>query len=322
MTRRSVEQPANPNEMVGGDAQPNPASRPDRLRVAIVVGSTRPGRNAVAVADWVHTVASRRDDAIYEVVDIADYALPLLDEPMPPITGEYTQPHTRQWAAAVGSFDAFVFVTPEYNHSMPAALKNALDYLYAEWNDKAAGFVSYGADGGIRAAEQLRLVMGELKIADVRQPVTLTLTDDFENYTTFAPSDGREPALTTMLDELTAWGTALRTLRNPAPSPTGRDQTLEWILIRYRVEPDQLDRHLELLHAVYDQLHATQPDGLHYATFQLDDEHSFVDIAASPTLPGPLPELETFRRYRADLDQRCDERIASELHPVVAYRFH
>ena len=182
-------------------------------KVAIVVGSTRPGRKAGAVARWVHDVAAQRDDATFEVVDIAGYALPLLDEPVPPLAGRYSRPHTHEWAAKVTSFDAYVFVTPEYNHSVPGALKNAIDFLFAEWNDKAAGFVSYGVDGGIRAVEHLRLVMGELKVADVRHHVTLSFADDFRDYADFAPSAGQQENVTAMLDELLAWGSALKTLR-------------------------------------------------------------------------------------------------------------
>src|SRR5262245_16191069 len=162
------------------------------IRVAIIVGSTRPGRKADAVAKWVHGIAVARQDAEYEVVDVADYNLPLLDEPIPPSRGQYSKPHTHTWAAKIGSFDAFVFVTPEYNHSTSAALKNAIDFLYKEWNNKAAGFVAYGSAGGVRAVEHLRLVMAELMIADVRAQVMLSLFTDFENFTTFTPRPTHE----------------------------------------------------------------------------------------------------------------------------------
>src|SRR5256886_13552309 len=127
------------------------------LRIAIILGSTRPGRNGEAVAKWVHEIAKKRTDAEFELVDIKDFNLPLLDEPMPPIMGQYSKPHTKAWAAKVGSFDGYVFVTPEYNHGVPGALKNAIDFLFREWNDKAAGFVSYGGAGGGRAGGELRL---------------------------------------------------------------------------------------------------------------------------------------------------------------------
>ena len=137
------------------------------VRVAIVIGSTRPGRRCDAIAGWVLEHARSRDgidvDVEVEIVDIADYGLPMLDEPAPAAHGpdHYEHAHTKAWADTIASFDAFIFVVPEYNHSFPAALKNAIDFLYNEWHNKAAGFVSYGIDaGGSRATEQLRLVMG------------------------------------------------------------------------------------------------------------------------------------------------------------------
>ena len=185
------------------------------IKVGIIVGSTRPGRHADVVANWVLQNAKKRSDAQFEVVDIADFKLPMLDEPVPPSMGQYSQPHTKAWAQKVASFDAYVFVTPEYNHAPSAALKNAIDFVYGEWNNKAAGFVSYGAStSGGRAVEQLRLVMGELQIADVRAQVLLSLYTDFENFSTFKPSAVNETALTAMLDQLVAWGGALKTMRS------------------------------------------------------------------------------------------------------------
>ena len=183
------------------------------LKVAIVVGSTRPGRKALAVARWVHGIATARSDAQFEIVDIQDFNLPLLDEAMPPARGQYSQPHTKAWAAKIASFDAYVFVTPEYNHDPSGALKNAIDFLYREWNNKAAGFVGYGSAGGVRAVEQLRLVMGEILVADVRAQVALSLFTDFENFTTFKPAPLHEKSVHTMLDQVIAWGGALKGLR-------------------------------------------------------------------------------------------------------------
>lgn len=183
------------------------------IKVAIVTGSTRPGRKSKVVAEWVHDIAKKRSDAEFELVDIQDFNLPLLDEPVPPSMGQYSKPHTKAWAAKIDPFDAFVFVTPEYNHGPSGALKNALDYLYREWNNKAAGFVAYGSAGGTRAVEQLRLVMGELQIADVRAQVALSLRTDFENFTTFKPAAHHEKAVGAMLDQVIAWGGALQTLR-------------------------------------------------------------------------------------------------------------
>ncbi|RYE86603.1 MAG: NADPH-dependent oxidoreductase [Oxalobacteraceae bacterium] len=143
------------------------------IKIGVIVGSTRPGRKALDVANWVLDIAGMRGDALFELVDIQDFKLPLLDEPVPPSMGQYSQPHTLAWAARIAEFDGFVFVTPEYNHATSGALKNAIDFLFKEWNNKAAGFVGYGSVGGARAIENLRLVMGELMVADVRAPPTL-----------------------------------------------------------------------------------------------------------------------------------------------------
>jgi NAD(P)H-dependent FMN reductase len=185
------------------------------ISVGIIIGSTRPGRKAEAVAKWVNEVAQQRGDARYELVDIATYELPLLDEPVPPSMHKYSKDHTRRWADAIAPLDAFVFVTPEYNHGTSGALKNALDYLYVEWNNKAAGFVSYGSAGGARAVEHLRGYMAELQIADVRAQVMLSLREDFEHYATLKTpvAAHHDKTLGTVLDQVVRWGTALKTVR-------------------------------------------------------------------------------------------------------------
>ena len=182
-------------------------------RIGIILGSTRPGRNGEAVARWVAEVAAQRTDAEFELVDLLDYKLPHLDESLPPAMGQYGQPHTRRWADKIASFDGYVMVTPEYNHSTSGALKNAIDFLYAEWNNKAVGFVSYGSAGGTRAVEHLRLIAGELQMADVRAQVALSLFTDFENFSTFKPSEFQRESLTATLDQVVAWSTALAPLR-------------------------------------------------------------------------------------------------------------
>jgi len=183
------------------------------LKIAIIIGSTRPGRNSEAVAKWVYEIAKKRHDAEFELVDIKDFELPLLDEPMPPSMGQYSKPHTKRWAAKINSFDGFVFVTPEYNHGISGALKNAIDFLFAEWNNKAAGFVSYGSVGGARAVEQLRLVLAEVQIATVRNQVLLSLFTDFENFTVFKPDPRHEKSANGVFDQVVAWSSALRPLR-------------------------------------------------------------------------------------------------------------
>ena len=187
-------------------------------RIGIILGSTRPNRNGEQVARWVLDIASRRDDAEFELVDLRDYPLPHLDEPVPPALGQYQNDHTKQWAAKIASFDGFVIVTPEYNHGTSGVLKNAIDFLFAEWNNKAVGFVSYGSAGGARAVEHLRLVAGELQMADVRQQVVLSLVTEFENYRIFKPGDYNLPALNTMLDQVVTWSTALAPLRLARPA--------------------------------------------------------------------------------------------------------
>jgi NAD(P)H-dependent FMN reductase len=157
--------------------------------------------------------AARRSDADFELVDLADYPLPHLDEPLPPSMGQYQNAHTQEWAATISRFDGYVFVTPEYNHSTSGVLKNAIDYLYAQWNNKAMGVVSYGMVGGARAAEHLRLIAGELQMADVRTNVTLSMLTDFENFADFNPGAHQAKVLDTLLGEVIAWSQALAPLR-------------------------------------------------------------------------------------------------------------
>lgn len=160
-------------------------------------------------------MAAERADARFEVLDLVDFGLPMLDEPMPPMSGEVSHEHTRAWAAAIEACDGFVFVTPEYNHSTSGALKNSIDFLYSEWNDKACGFVSYGVDGGHRAVEHLRLIAGELKLADVRSQVGLNRFTDIVDGAVEV-DDRTHQRLSTMLDEVIAWSRALRPLRAAA----------------------------------------------------------------------------------------------------------
>ncbi len=185
-------------------------------RIAVILGSTRPGRRGEQVAHWVMANALRRTDAEFELIDLVDYPLPHLDEPLPPSMGQYQNAHTQEWSATIGRFDGFVFVTPEYNHSTSGVLKNAIDFLYAEWNNKAMGVVSYGATGGTRAAEHLRLIAAELQMADVRTNVALSLITDFKDFTEFNPVAYQAGALETLLDQVIAWSQALAPLRRVA----------------------------------------------------------------------------------------------------------
>ncbi|MEU2282947.1 NAD(P)H-dependent oxidoreductase [Streptomyces sp. NPDC013178] len=186
------------------------------IKIGIILGSTRPGRNGEAVAKWVFENAQGRDGVVYELVDLADYPLPHLDEAVPAGRGKYELEHTRRWAAKVAEFDGYVFVTPEYNHSISGVLKNAIDFVYGEWNNKAAAIVSYGGVGGARAAEHLRLILGELRVADVRSQVALSLLTEFENFKTFKPGAFHLELLATMLAEVESWSRAMKTIREPA----------------------------------------------------------------------------------------------------------
>jgi len=185
------------------------------LRIAIILGSTRPGRNGAAVAQWVAEQSAGRS-AAYDLVDLADFPLPHLDEAMPTSFGAYANEHTKRWAERIAAYDGFVFVTPEYNHSTSGVLKNAIDYLYKEWNDKAAAFVSYGSLGGARAIEHLRGIASELQIAHVRQQLSFSLVTDFEQYSTFTPGAHHTASAATMFDQLESWAGALKPLRADA----------------------------------------------------------------------------------------------------------
>jgi NAD(P)H-dependent FMN reductase len=192
--------------------------------IGVILGSTRPARRVRLVGDWIAAAArTRADGATYELLDLADFDLPVLDEAAPAKYGAYARAHTLRWSAAVDACDGFVVVSPEYNHSFPGSLKNAIDYLAAEWENKAAGFVTYGVQGGIRAAEQLRVVFAELHVATVRDAVGLQMFSDFEVTDpllpgTLTPGDHQESTLHVMLDQVVAWSEALAPLRAPAAS--------------------------------------------------------------------------------------------------------
>ncbi|MFT4470313.1 NADPH-dependent FMN reductase [Arthrobacter sulfonylureivorans] len=185
-------------------------------KIAIVTGSTRPGRVNKQVADWVLAQAAGRTDAEFEVVDIADFNLPLLDEAYPAAYQNYQNDHTKTWSAKISEFDGFIFVTGEYNHTVTPALTNALSYLNVEFNNKAAGIVSYGSMGGARAAEHLRNILSELQIAHVRNQVMFSLFTDFENFADFKPTEQNAGTLAPMIDQLVPWTKAMESVRAAA----------------------------------------------------------------------------------------------------------
>ncbi|MCB0872451.1 MAG: NAD(P)H-dependent oxidoreductase [Actinobacteria bacterium] len=185
------------------------------MKILIITGSTRPGRAGEAVGNWVHRVASQRSDATYELVDLADYELELLNEPTVPgaANGNYDNAATRRWSEKIASADGFVFVTPEYNHGVPAAMKNSFDVLYPEWMNKAVTFVSYGADAGVRAVENWRVIVINAFLYATRSVVSLSLFTDFGEGG-FAPQDRRAGELNGALDELVPLAGAVKTLRS------------------------------------------------------------------------------------------------------------
>ncbi|MEU4181219.1 NAD(P)H-dependent oxidoreductase [Streptomyces sp. NPDC026589] len=192
-------------------------------RIAVIVGSTRPTRRTAVAAQWVLEAAGRHpavknEDVTVELVDLVDFNLPHLDEPAPAAFGVYTHEHTKRWAAAIAGFDGFVFVTPEYNASLPGSLKNAIDFLHGEWAHKPAGFVGHGVHGATRAVEHLRGVLAELKVATVSSQVALSAFTDFAITDPTLPGDitpgeHQEATLHELLDDLVLWAESFKQVR-------------------------------------------------------------------------------------------------------------
>ena len=160
-------------------------------KIGIIIGSSRPNRFGPEIANWINNLAQSHGGAEFELVDIAEYNLPLLDEPELPAMGNYQNEHTKKWASKIAEFDGFIFITPEYNHGMAASVKNAIDFLYAEWLYKPVAYVSYGAVvGGSRAVEQLRLVAAQLKQYDILEQVVVTKTwEHKDEQVKFVPNE-------------------------------------------------------------------------------------------------------------------------------------
>jgi NAD(P)H-dependent FMN reductase len=189
----------------------------------VIVGSTRPGRAGKAIADWFVDRARGHGGFDVEVVDLAEVDLPLLDEPEHPRLQHYTHEHTKRWSEIVSRGDAFVMVTPEYNHSFPATLKNALDYLHVEWAHKPVGFVSYGGvSGGTRAVLGLKQVAATLRMVPVVDAVNVPFFTQFVRDGRFLPNDVTDDAADTMLDELRDYADALQLVRSRRGREAGR----------------------------------------------------------------------------------------------------
>lgn len=188
------------------------------MKIAIILGSTRPGRFGAQVADWVVEQTAGRDTAEFELVDLKDFDLDLLNEPTVPGAAQrqYDNPKTRRWSEKIDEFDGYVFVTPEYNHGVPAALKNAFDVLYPEWVHKGAALVSYGADGGVRAVEHWRTILANAQMHVVRGQVsfsTMLEVEEGADGDVFAPADRRTKEMGNVLAQLTKLSGATASLR-------------------------------------------------------------------------------------------------------------
>ncbi len=192
--------------------------------ISVIVGSTRERRFAEKPAQWILGLLKKRPNVDARLLDLRDYPLPFFDQPLTPATPgrpPIENPVVQRWTAAIAQADAFVFVTPEYNYGPSAVLKNALDWVYAEWQRKAAGFVSYGTAGGTRGVQQLRENLVELQVASSRFAVHVPLSTLMAHYTggdVEAALTESEGAATTMIDDLLWWTAALKAART-SPGP-------------------------------------------------------------------------------------------------------
>ncbi|MEX0877891.1 MAG: NAD(P)H-dependent oxidoreductase [Candidatus Spechtbacterales bacterium] len=193
----------------------------DKLKIKIILGSTRQGRFSEKPGNWILGEAQKKDTVDAELLDLRDYPMPFYNEPISPAMiedGAYSNEIVRKWAEKIKEADAFIMVTPEYNHGTSAVLKNALDSVYAEWNNKPVGFVSYGGVGGTRAVEQLRTVVVELQMAPIRSAVHIqggpwNLLDEKGNLKD-GVLDSYEKSASDTVDQLIWWGQALSAARN------------------------------------------------------------------------------------------------------------
>lgn len=185
------------------------------VKIKVIAGSTRPGRFNTQPASWLARHGKERDDIEVELLDLKDFELPLLDESNPPMMGQYENKHTKKWAEKITEADGIVMVTPEYNHSTSAALKNAIDYLFAEWNFKPVAFVSYGsAAGGSRAVEHLRTIAAELNMYDLREQILLpNYWNNLDESGEFAFEQSHDEAATALLDQLAFWAKVMKDAR-------------------------------------------------------------------------------------------------------------
>lgn len=184
------------------------------LKIGVVIGSNRPGRNGIKVANWFKQETSKRDDLDFEFVDLAELNLPFLDEADFPANQNYEHEHTKNWSKKVAEWDAVIFITPEYNRGIPAVLKNAIDYLYVEWNKKPMGIVSYGSALGYRSAADLHIIAPELQMVAIREQVAINIWQHLNDKGEFVANDQLNEKVTSTLDQLKWWAEVLKKARD------------------------------------------------------------------------------------------------------------
>ena len=183
------------------------------MKIQIIIGSVREGRASKPVSDWVHQQLMGRDDFKVEVVDLKEWDLPMFAEAKSPAAGDYQNPIQARWAQKIAEADGYIFISPEYNHSFTGALKNALDYLYNEWNRKPATFVTFGGVSGARSVEQLRLVLVELRMAPLRDAVHISGLWGKLKDGAFHADDKDLKQLDTAATQLSWWTSSLKKAR-------------------------------------------------------------------------------------------------------------
>jgi NAD(P)H-dependent FMN reductase len=182
-------------------------------KIGVILSTTRSNRFADKAAQWLMSLTSNRDDAAFELVDLRDYPMPFFEEPASPLYAPPKNEAAQRWGKKMAELDGFIFVTAEYNHGIPAVLKNALDYAYAEYNRKPAALVGYGGVGGARAVEQLRLVLAELQVASLRHAVHVGGSEFIAMFLqgkTFADFPYLDDTVKPMLDDLVWWANTLK----------------------------------------------------------------------------------------------------------------
>lgn len=188
-------------------------------KIAIIISSTRQTRFGEKPAQWVYEIAAQRNDMEVELLDLRDYPMPFFDEVASNAWAPSTNEVAQRWQQKVAEFDGYLFITAEYNRSIPAVLKNAIDYAYPEWNRKAASFVGYGSVGGARAVEHLRQICVELQMAPTRTGVHIQGADFmavWQQGKNLTEIEYLQTNAKNMLDELAWWTKALKTAREAA----------------------------------------------------------------------------------------------------------